>query len=81
MPSEGRNFMRGCSVLPHFIYKKVSMKTSIIFLLGLIIGGVATLFLPNTRRDEFNAEIRTQTGALQAHLQQFGESAAFLLYR
>jgi hypothetical protein len=49
------------------------MKTLIIFLLGLIIGGVATLFLPNTRRDEFNAEIRTQTGALQAHLQQFGD--------
>jgi hypothetical protein len=49
------------------------MKTLIIFLLGLVIGGVATLFLPNTRRDEFNAEIRTQTGVLQAHLQQFGD--------
>ena len=49
------------------------MKILIIFLLGLLIGGVATLFLPNTRRDEFNAEIRTQTGALQAHLQQFGD--------
>ena len=31
------------------------------------------LFLPDTRRDEFKAEIRTQTGALQAHLQQFGD--------
>jgi len=38
------------------------MKTLIIFLLGLIIGGVAMLFLPDTRRDEFKAEIHTQTG-------------------
>jgi len=41
------------------------VKTLIIFLLGLIIGGVAMLFLPDPRRDELNAEIRTQTGALQ----------------
>ena len=51
--------------MPHFIWNKVSMKTLIIFLLGLIIGGVAMLFLPDPRRDELNAEIRTQTGALQ----------------
>jgi hypothetical protein len=48
------------------------MKTLIIFLLGLIIGGVAMLFLPDPRRDELNSEIRTQTGALQAQLQRFG---------
>jgi gas vesicle protein len=49
------------------------MKTLIIFLLGLIIGGVAMLFLPDPRRDELNAEIRTQTGALQVQLQRFGD--------
>jgi gas vesicle protein len=49
------------------------MRTLIIFLLGLIIGGVAMLFLPDPRRDELNVEIRTQTGALEAHLQQFGD--------
>lgn len=43
------------------------------FLLGLIIGGVAILFLPDPRRDELNAEIRTQTNALQAQLHQFGD--------
>jgi hypothetical protein len=51
------------------------MKTLIIFLLGLLIGGVAMLFLPDARRDELNAEIRTQTGALQAQLQRFGDQS------
>jgi gas vesicle protein len=51
------------------------MKTLIIFLLGLIIGGVAMLFLPDSRRDELNAEIRTQTGALQAQLQRLGDQS------
>jgi hypothetical protein len=51
------------------------MKTLIIFLLGLIIGGVAMLFLPDSRRDKLNAEIRTQTGALQAQLQRFGDQS------
>jgi hypothetical protein len=31
------------------------------------------LFLPDPRRDELNAEIRTQTVALQAQLQRFGD--------
>jgi hypothetical protein len=31
------------------------------------------LFLPDPRRDELNAEICTQTGALQAQLQRFGD--------
>ena len=31
------------------------------------------LFLPDPRRDELNAEIRTQTDALQTQLRQFGE--------
>ena len=48
------------------------MKTLIIFLLGLIIGAVAMLFLPDPRSDELNAEIRTQTGALQAQLHRLG---------
>jgi gas vesicle protein len=49
------------------------MRTLVGFLLGLIIGGVAILFLPDPRRDELNAEIRTQTEALQAQLHQFGD--------
>jgi gas vesicle protein len=49
------------------------MRTLVAFLLGLIIGGVAILFLPDPRRDELNAEIRAQTDALQAQLHQFGD--------
>jgi hypothetical protein len=49
------------------------MRTLVAFLLGLIIGGVAMLFLPDPRRDELNAEIRTQTEALQTQLRQFGD--------
>jgi gas vesicle protein len=49
------------------------MRTLVAFLLGLIIGGVAVLFLPDPRRNELNAEIRTQTDALQTQLHQFGD--------
>jgi len=49
------------------------MRTLVAFLLGLIIGGVAMLFLPDPRRDELNAEIRTKTEALETQLRQFGE--------
>jgi hypothetical protein len=47
------------------------MRALVAFLLGLIIGGVAMLFLPDPRRDELNAEIRKQTDALQTQLHQF----------
>ena len=43
------------------------------FLLGLIIGGLAILFLPDPRRDELNAEVRKQTDALQTEIHQFGD--------
>jgi hypothetical protein len=49
------------------------MKTLVAFLLGLIMGGVAMLFLPDPRRDELNSEIRAQTGALQEQVRQFGQ--------
>jgi gas vesicle protein len=49
------------------------MRALVAFLLGLIIGGVAMLFLPDPRRDELNAEIRKQTDALQTELHQFGD--------
>jgi hypothetical protein len=49
------------------------MRTLVAFLLGLIIGGIGILFLPDPRRDELNAEIRAQTDALQAQLHQFGD--------
>ena len=49
------------------------MRTLLAFLLGLIIGGVGILFLPDPRKDELNAEIRAQTEALQNQLHQFGD--------
>jgi hypothetical protein len=49
------------------------MKTLVVFLLGLIMGGIAMLFLPDPRRDELNSEIRAQTGALQEQVRQFGQ--------
>jgi gas vesicle protein len=49
------------------------MRTLVAFLLGLIIGGVTVLFLPDPRRDELNAEVRKQTDALQTQLHQFGD--------
>jgi gas vesicle protein len=49
------------------------MRTLVAFLLGLIIGAVAILFLPDPRRDELNAEVRKQTDALQTQLHQFGD--------
>ncbi|HXM03408.1 MAG TPA: YtxH domain-containing protein [Chthoniobacterales bacterium] len=49
------------------------MRTLVAFLLGLILGGVAVLFLPDPRRNELNAEIRTQTDALQTELHKFGD--------
>jgi gas vesicle protein len=49
------------------------MRALVTFLLGLIIGGIAVLFLPDPRRDELNAEVRKQTDALQTQLHQFGD--------
>jgi gas vesicle protein len=49
------------------------MRTLVAFLLGLIIGGMAVLFLPDPRRDELNSEIRAQTAALQEQVRQFGQ--------
>jgi hypothetical protein len=42
------------------------MRTLVAFLLGLIIGAITILFLPDPRRDELNVEVRAQTDALQA---------------
>jgi uncharacterized membrane-anchored protein YhcB (DUF1043 family) len=49
------------------------MRALVTFLLGLIIGGLAMLFLPDPRRDELNAEVGKQTEALQTQLHQFGD--------
>jgi gas vesicle protein len=49
------------------------MRALVTFLLGLIIGGLAILFLPDPRRDELNAEVRKQTDALQTEIHQFGD--------
>jgi gas vesicle protein len=49
------------------------MRALVTFLLGLIIGGLAILFLPDPRRDELNAEVRKQTDALQTEIHQLGD--------
>jgi gas vesicle protein len=49
------------------------MRILVAFLLGLILGGLAMLFLPDPRRDELNAEVRKQTDALQTQVHQFGD--------
>jgi hypothetical protein len=49
------------------------MRTLVAFLLGLILGGIAMLFLPDPRRNELNAEVSKQTDALQAQLHVFGD--------
>ncbi|MBV9877522.1 MAG: hypothetical protein JO025_22535 [Verrucomicrobia bacterium] len=49
------------------------MRSLVAFLLGLILGGLGMLFLPDPRRDELNAEVRKQTEALQTQVHQFGD--------
>jgi hypothetical protein len=49
------------------------MRSLVAFLLGLILGGLGMLFLPDPRRDELNAEVRKQTDALQTQVHQFGD--------
>ncbi len=44
------------------------MRLLIAFLLGLIIGGVAMLYLPKPSRDDFGAQLKQQTAALQAEI-------------
>jgi hypothetical protein len=44
------------------------MKSLLAFLLGIIVGGITVLYLPETRRDELNREFRQQVDALQVEM-------------
>ncbi|MBV9672998.1 MAG: hypothetical protein JO076_09280 [Verrucomicrobia bacterium] len=50
------------------------MRFFIAFLLGLIIGIIAMLFLPELtpRREQLNSEMRTQIDTLQAEVRDLG---------
>jgi uncharacterized membrane-anchored protein YhcB (DUF1043 family) len=48
------------------------MRSLVSFLLGLIIGAVVILFLPDTRRENLNTELRGQIQVLQKQLQDLG---------
>jgi hypothetical protein len=44
------------------------MRLLIVFLLGLIVGGVAMLYLPNPSRDNLGMQLKQQTAALEAQI-------------
>jgi hypothetical protein len=45
------------------------MRSLLAFLLGIIVGGVTVLYLPEARRDELNREFRQQVNALQVEVE------------
>jgi gas vesicle protein len=49
------------------------MRLLIAFLLGLIIGGVAMLYLPNANRDNLSTQVKQQTAALEAEIKSLGD--------
>ena len=48
------------------------MRSLVSFLLGLIIGAVIILFLPNIRRENLNTELKSQIQVLQKQIQELG---------
>jgi uncharacterized membrane-anchored protein YhcB (DUF1043 family) len=48
------------------------MRSLVSFLLGLIIGAVIILFLPNIRRENLNTELKSQIQVLQKQIQDLG---------
>ena len=48
------------------------MRTLVSFLLGLVIGAAAILFLPDTRRENLNTELKGQIQVLQKQIQELG---------
>jgi gas vesicle protein len=48
------------------------MRSLVSFLLGLIIGAVVILFLPDIRRDNLNSELKSQIQVLQKQIQELG---------
>ncbi|HEY4783155.1 MAG TPA: hypothetical protein VIH54_15155 [Chthoniobacterales bacterium] len=49
------------------------MRLLIVFLLGLIVGGVAMLYLPNPSRDNLGMQLKQQTAALEAQIKSLGD--------
>jgi gas vesicle protein len=49
------------------------MRLLIAFLLGLIVGGVAMLYLPNSQRDDMSKQLKQQTSALESEMKSLGE--------
>jgi uncharacterized membrane-anchored protein YhcB (DUF1043 family) len=49
------------------------MRAFITFVLGLILGGVIMLYVPNNRRDELEAQLQQQLSSLQNTVQKLGE--------
>lgn len=49
------------------------MRAFIAFVIGLILGGLIILYIPNNRRDELEAQLQQQLGALQSSVQKLGE--------
>ena len=48
------------------------MRSLVSFLLGLIVGAVAILFLPDIRRENLNTELKGQIQVLQKQIQELG---------
>ena len=48
------------------------MRSLVSFLLGLIIGAVVILFLPDIRRENLNTELKSQIQVLQKQIQELG---------
>jgi uncharacterized membrane-anchored protein YhcB (DUF1043 family) len=49
------------------------MRLLIAFLLGLIIGGVAMLYLPNANRDDLSTQLKRQTATLEAQIKSLAD--------
>ena len=49
------------------------MRAFIAFVLGLILGGLIVLYIPNNRRDELEAQLQQQLSSLQSSVQKLGE--------
>jgi len=54
------------------------MRSFVAFLLGLIIGGVAMLYLPWGQREQLNAQFKPQIETLQNQLHDLGEQLKHL---
>jgi hypothetical protein len=49
------------------------MRLLIVFLLGMIVGGVAMLYLPNSNRDDLSGQLKQQTAALEVQIKTLGD--------